>query len=71
MSMYLCVPREWHVDAVFHVFSYLELYHNMRVVSDPVYPSVDMGAFIKTDWKSICGDANKLVPSDAPVPHGK
>jgi hypothetical protein len=45
--------------------------HNVRVVFDPTYPTVDMCAFIKTDWKSMYGDVKELVPSDAPVPHGK
>jgi hypothetical protein len=30
-----------------------------------------MGSFIKTDWKSMYGDVQELVPSDAPVPRGK
>jgi hypothetical protein len=68
---YLCLPREGHLDAVFHAFAYLELYHNSRVVFDPTYPSVDMGAFIKTDWKSMYGDAKEMIPPDAPVPRGK
>jgi hypothetical protein len=53
---YLCLSLEGHLDAVFRVFAYLALYHNSRVVFDPTYPSVDMGAFIKTEWKSMYGD---------------
>jgi hypothetical protein len=56
---------------VFHVFAYLALHHNYRVVYDPTYPSVDMGAFIKTDWKSMYGDVKDMVPPDDPVPRGK
>jgi hypothetical protein len=70
LSTHLCLPREGHLEAVFHVFAYLGLHHNARVVFDPTYPSVDMGTFIKTDWKSM-GDAKEIIPSDAPVPHGK
>jgi hypothetical protein len=39
------------------------LHNSARVVFDPIYPSADMGAFIKTGWKSMYGDA--------PVPRGK
>jgi hypothetical protein len=53
LSTYLCLPREGHLEAVFHVFAYPGLHHNARVVFDPTYPSVDMGTFIKTDWKSM------------------
>jgi hypothetical protein len=60
-----------HLGAIFHVFAYLGLHHNKRVVFDPTYPSVDMGTFIKTDWKSMYGDAKEMIPSDAPVSRGK
>jgi hypothetical protein len=34
-------------------------------------PYVALGAFIKTDWKSMYGDVKHMIPHDAPVPHGK
>jgi hypothetical protein len=71
LSTHLCLPRVGHLEDVFHVFAYLVLHHNTRVVFDPTYPSVDMGTFIKTDWKSIYGDAKDMITYDAPVPHGK
>jgi hypothetical protein len=40
-------------------------------VLDPTYPIVDMGAFNKTDWKSMYGAVKELVLSDAPVSRGK
>jgi hypothetical protein len=64
-------PRKGHLEAVFHVFAYLGLHHNARVVFDPTYPYVDMGAFIKTDWKSMYGDVKEMIPYDDPVPRGK
>jgi hypothetical protein len=67
LSTYLWLPREGHLEAVFHVFAYLGLHHNARVVFDPTYPAVDMGTFIKTDWKSMYGDVKEMIPSDAPV----
>jgi hypothetical protein len=71
LSTYLCLPREGHLEAVFNVFAYLGLHHNARVVFDPTYPAVDMGTFIKTDWKSMYGDVKEMIPLDAPLPHGK
>jgi hypothetical protein len=53
------------------VCAYLGLHHNARVVFDPTYPAVDMGTFIKTDWKSMYGDVKEMIPSDAPVPRVK
>jgi hypothetical protein len=71
LSTYLCSPREGHLGAVFHVFAYLGLHHNARVVFDPAYPAFDMGTFIKTDWNSMYGDVKEMIPSDAPIPLGK
>jgi hypothetical protein len=71
LSTHLCLPREGHLEAVFNVFAYLGIHHNARVVFDPIYPSVDMVTFIKTDWKSMYGDVKENIPSDDHVPHGK
>jgi hypothetical protein len=53
------------------VFAYLGLHHNAIVLSNPTYPSVDMGNFINTDWKSMYGDVKDIIRSYAPVPRGK
>jgi hypothetical protein len=71
ISTYLCLPREGHLEAVFHVFAYLVLHHNDRVVFDPIYPYVDMSTFIKIDFKSMYGDLKEMIPYDVPVPRGK
>jgi hypothetical protein len=67
LSTYLCLPREGHLEAVFHVFAYLGLHNNAIVVFYPTYPAGDMGTFIKTDWKSMYGDMKEMIPSYAPV----
>jgi hypothetical protein len=71
LSTYLCLPRGGHLEAVYRVCAYLGIHHNARVVFDPTYPTVDMGTFIKTDWKSMYGDVKDMLPSNAPVPRGK
>jgi hypothetical protein len=71
ISTFLCKSREGHLDAVYHLFSYLSLNHNARVLFDPNYPDVDMRAFIKTDWKFMYGDVKEAIPPNAPVTRGK
>jgi hypothetical protein len=71
LSTYLYLPNEGHLEAVFHVFEYLALHRNERVVFDPTCPSVAKGTLIKTDWKSLFGDVQEMIPSDNPVPRGK
>jgi hypothetical protein len=71
LSTFLCMPREGHLDAVYHLFAYMSLHHNERVVFDPTYPDIDMCAFIKTDWKPMYGDVKEAIPPNAPVTRGK
>jgi hypothetical protein len=57
LSTHLCVSFEGHLEALFHVFAYLGIHHNARVVFDPTYPSVEMGTFIsKVMVKLLIGD---------------
>ena len=39
------IPREGHMDAVFHVFAYLKARYNSRMVFDPTYPYIDKTNF--------------------------
>jgi hypothetical protein len=55
LSSYLAMPREGHLEAVFHLFNYLEKKHNARVVFDPTYPMIDMSDFKECDWKQFYG----------------
>jgi hypothetical protein len=71
LSTFLCMSREGHLGVVYHLFAYLSLHHNARVVFDPTYHDVDMCAFIKTDWKPMYGDVKEAIPPNAPVTRGK
>jgi hypothetical protein len=68
---FLCMLREGHLDVVYHLFAYLSLHHNERVLFDPNYPDVDMRVFIKTDWEPMYGDVKKAITTNAPVTRGK
>jgi hypothetical protein len=67
ISTHLYLLHETPLKSVFHLFAYLSQHHNTRVVFDPTYPVVVMYAFIKTDWKSMYGDAKEFLPSDTPT----
>ena len=45
LASQMVMPREVHMDAVFHVFAYLKARHNSRMVFDPTYPSIDKTNF--------------------------
>ena len=71
LATHLALPREGHLDALFHVFAYLKGKHNTRMVFDPTYPEIDMRVFNECDWKSFYGDAKEAIPPDMPKPRGK
>lgn len=71
LSSFLAMPREGHLDAVFHLFNYLEKRHNARIVFDPCYPTIDMTSFKECDWSSFYGNVQEAIPPNAPEPRGK
>ena len=82
MSSHLALPREGHLEALFHMFAYLKVHHNSEMVFDPSEPDIDMDDFPREDWSlSIYGDAEEELPpqkpweesgpADMPEPGGK
>jgi hypothetical protein len=72
LSSMRAMPREGHLDAVFHLFNYLEKRHNARIAFDPTYPTINMTSYkTECDWKAFSGDAREAVPPNAPTPRGK
>jgi hypothetical protein len=71
LSSFLTMPREGHLDAVSHLFNYLDKRHNARIVFDPTYPVIDQSSFKECDWKAFYGDVREAIPVNAPTPRGK
>ena len=67
----MAMPREGHLIAAYHVFSYIKRHHNSRLVFDPSYPEIDMSVFTSHDWKEFYGDVQEAIPPNAPQPLGK
>ena len=71
LSSHLALPREGHLQQVYHVFAYLKAKHNARLVFDATYPNIDISEFPKQDWSSFYGDVKEEIPSNAPAPLGQ
>jgi len=71
MAFQMASPREGHLDALMHIFGFLQINHNSRVAYDPSYPTIDMNVFKPNDWKSFYGNVKESIPSNVPEPHGK
>jgi len=71
LSSYLANPRDGHMDAALHLYSWLKNHHNARLVLDPSYPDIDQDNFIQRDWENVYGDIKEELPPDMPKPLGK
>ena len=71
LSSHMALPREGHLDTVFHVYSYLKANHNYRMAFDPTYPQIDMSSFTEHSWTNFYGEVEEAVPPNAPKKRGK
>ena len=71
LASFNAMPRQGHLEAVFHLFAYLKAKHNSTMIFDPTYPPIDEGAFKKVDWKEFYGNIHEPIPPNAPEPRGK
>jgi hypothetical protein len=71
LASQLALPREGHLDAMVHVFSYLKNKHNSCMVFDPSYPDIDERKFQTHDWTDFYGDVKELIPTNCPKPRGR
>ena len=73
MSSHVTLPREGHLQQVFHIFSYLDKFHNTELVFDPSDPLIDKAQFERKDW--TCSEyghveGEEILPDNMPVPCG-
>jgi hypothetical protein len=52
LSSQLVLPREGHLEQVFHIFGYLKRHHNAEMVFDPSDPEMDYSQFERKDWST-------------------
>ena len=67
----MALPREGHLDAVFHMFTFLKRKHNGVIVFDPTEPEIDINRFPREDWSATSyGECKEEISSNAPEPRG-
>ena len=70
LVLFLSIPREGHLEAVFHIDAYLDKRHNSRMVFDLTYPDIDLSELKECSWKDFYGDVKEALPPNAPSPRG-
>ena len=66
LASMMVLPREGHLDAVFHMFAFLKRRHNGVIVFDPTEPGIDINKFPREDWSATpYGECKEEIPSNA------
>jgi hypothetical protein len=70
ISSMVAMPRKGHLEAIYHIYGYLDKKPNSRIILDPSYPEVDMSDFYGGNWEEFYGDVEEPMPPNAPPPLG-
>jgi hypothetical protein len=70
LSQYLALPRAGHLEAAYHIFSYLNKHEKSSIVFDPVDPYFNPDDFREVDWSEFYGDVVEELPPKMPKPLG-
>ena len=71
LSSYLALPRQGHLDAAYHIFSYLMYRPKVWLAMDPNPPNINQSLFPKANWAEFYPDAKEELPPKMPEPRGK
>jgi hypothetical protein len=70
LSTHLAMPREGHLQQIYHIFGYLKAKPKKTLAFDPQHPDIDEARFVKCDWHDFYRGAKEIIPADAPEPRG-
>ena len=71
MASCMALPRQGHLDQLFHIFAFLKNKHNAEMVFDPSEPVIDETLFPQEDWtNTVYGQCSEDIPSNIPEPRG-
>ena len=65
MASMMAMPREGHLDQLFHMFAFLKGNHNGVMVFDPTEPTIDETQFPTQDWSAspYAGSSEEIPPN--------
>ena len=71
MASMMALPRQGHLEQLFHMFAYLKKKHNSEMVFDPSEPDIPEAEFQREDWQdTVYADSKETLPSNAPKCRG-
>ncbi len=66
LSTHMELPHQAHLEAAFHMMTYLSLHHNSHLCMDPTYPAIDSTQIPICDWSEFYGEVKEPIPPKAP-----
>ena len=70
LSSHVAMPREGHLQQVYHIFSYLKSHHNARIILDPSYPEIYEEQFVRKEWRHFYSTKGEVIPDNILKPKG-
>jgi hypothetical protein len=70
MSSFNALPREGHLEALYHMFAYLAKADRHSIVFDASSPDLKPSLMVTTDWTDFYGDVSEAIPPKMPKPRG-
>ena len=70
LSSFVVMPREGHLQQIYHIYGYLKSHHNARIMLDPIYPEVSQDDFPQNDWENFYKVEEEPKSPHAPAPLG-
>ena len=56
----MAMPRQGHLEQLFHIFAYLKAKHNVEMVFYPSEPEIDESLFEKQEWgNTVYGECSE------------
>ena len=70
MASQMASPWEGHLDALMHIFGFLQINHNLWMAYNPSCLIINMNVFKPNNW-SFYRNVEESIPSNALEPRGK
>jgi hypothetical protein len=66
LSQYLALPQTGHLEAIYHIFAYLNKHDKLSIIFDPVDPYFTPDVFREVDWSEfLWGHCQRTTTQDA------
>ena len=71
MASQRSMPREGHLEAVLHVFSFIRQKYISRMVFDTTYPAINLNDFREYKWNEFYGELKESITPNTTEGRGK